>query len=91
MSSEDCSTCRHHSKTERAKVVGEAMDDIVEFSDDNETVYHCRSTQGPYAHREVGPVPVRCSAYCAPQPLDLEHLDALMARLGNRTKREDER
>ena len=91
-----CHECRYHSKTSRPSVVERAlegiMDTIVEFKDEDETVYHCRApAPSPYAGREVGPVPLHCDSFDrgsrAPDGLQAR-VDAMMARVVARAKQE---
>lgn len=84
-----CPLCRHHSTSRRPKVVGEALDTIVEFADEDETVYHCRASSGPHSGREVGTVPVSCAAFEPARALNSE-LDTLMARFAARSSRPQE-
>lgn len=88
----DCATCRFHSASKRNKVADVAFDEIVEWTDEIETVYTCTNSQSPYAGKEVGVQPVRCFAF-SPAPIDkattLSKVDALMARFEERHKNKD--
>lgn len=85
----DCTTCRHHSKTTRPKVVdATGFDDQIEFADENETLYSCRAPQGPFAGREVGTVAVSCPSFEQPQSgaARLAELDRMIAERNKRTR-----
>jgi hypothetical protein len=64
------------------------FDDQIEFADENETVYSCRSTQGPFAGREVGTVAVSCPFFEQPQSgqARLAELDRMIAERNKRTR-----
>jgi hypothetical protein len=63
----DCRDCKHHSASQRPRVVDQTgFDDQIEFSDEDETVYVCQASEGPYANgKEVGTIPVSCSSWAA--------------------------
>jgi len=88
----DCAGCRHHSKSQRLKVVdATGFDDQIEFADEYETVYSCLAKEGPFAGRQVGTVPVSCPSFEAPQggADRLAELDRMIAER-NRNKRRNE-
>jgi len=87
---QNCATCRLHTTSSRPKVVGEAMDTIVEFEDTDEVVFHCLAPVGPHAGREVGTVPITCTSYAAPPPPNTADMDRLMARFAARATRQEE-
>jgi hypothetical protein len=63
----DCRDCKHHSTKKQPRVVDPTgFDDQIEFADDDETVYVCRASEGPYANgKEVGTLPVTCASWTA--------------------------
>ena len=65
-----CANCRLHRAEKQPKVVGEAFDTIVEFAEEDETVYHCTVTG-----KRIGTEPVLCDSYAAPVQIKAE-LDA---------------
>ncbi len=81
-----CDSCRHHSKRTQPKVVSESYDTLVEFADEDETVYSCRAAKGPYAGREVGATPVNCENYEPGIRLSLAEVDALDKMMSRFTK-----
>lgn len=81
----DCTNCKHHSTIKRPKVVDTTgFDDQIEFADEDETIYVCRSIMGPYASgQEVGAAPVSCEAWAPTVRAGadrLAELDAMIAK-----------
>jgi hypothetical protein len=85
-----CATCRHHRAELHPKVIDAAFDTVVAFDDKDQKVYFCTSTLGPHAGQKVGTLPVFCEAWSAPRPVNTAELDRLLARVSERTKRNDE-
>ena len=83
---ENCSTCKYHSATKRPKVISGVYDTLVEFADDDETVFHCKHPDGPHAGKEVGTVPVHCDAFAAGTTGVDSALDAAMKRWQDRRR-----
>lgn len=85
-----CATCRHHRAELHPKVLDTAFDTVVAFADKDEKIYFCTSTIGPHAGQKVGALPVFCEAWSAPRPVNTTELDRLLARVSERTKRDEE-
>lgn len=85
-----CATCRHHRAELHPKVLDTAFDTVVAFADKDEKIYFCTSTLGPHAGQKVGALPVFCEAWSAPRPVNTAELDRLLARVSERTKRDEE-
>lgn len=79
-----CANCRRHRAEKQPKVIGEAFDTLVEFADEDETVYHCTVT-----NKRVGTLPIFCEHYEEP-PVIASQLDdweaRFMARQGTRSE-----
>lgn len=88
----DCRTCRFHSSHKRNKVVDVAFDEIIEWSDDMETVYSCTSSNGPHAGQEVGTTPVKCFSF-SPTASDkasaLSRADEMLAKFEERHRNKE--
>lgn len=83
-----CANCRLHRAEKRPKVLGEAFDTLVEFADEDETVYHCMKSG-----RVIGTEPIFCDSYEEPREIKakLDEWEArFLARQGGRTE-EDRR
>ena len=82
-----CANCRRHRVEKQPKVLGEAFDTLVEFSDEYESVYHCTLTG-----KRIGLEPIWCDDYEAPPAKATEQLDDLEKRfLARQNFRRDER
>lgn len=89
MEAKSCANCRLHRAERRPKVVGEMFDTVVEFADEDETVYHCTVT-----NRLIGTTPIVCDRYEEPQSVkkQLDEWEARwQARQAGRPDRDEER
>lgn len=81
-----CANCRRHRSEKQPKVVGEAFDTLVEFEDEDETVYHCTVN-----NKRVGTLPILCEHYEEPRVITSQ-LDAWEARfMARQEPRSEER
>lgn len=100
----DCSTCRYASTDKRKKIMSETgFDDQLMFedADKDETVYTCRAFGPPegvfvdrlceHAGKEIGLVPITCSAYAAPVRANQQRLSDLDRRIAEREARAAQR
>lgn len=83
MEAKSCANCRLHRAERRPKVVGEMFDTVVEFADEDETVYHCTVT-----NRLIGTEPIVCDRYEEPQAIKTQ-LDEWEARFQARQSKRD--
>lgn len=72
--SKSCANCRLHRAEKQPKVISEAFDTLVEFEDEDETVYHCTLT-----NKRIGTSPILCDSYEEPRALTSQ-LDEWEAR-----------
>lgn len=80
----DCSTCRHHSRTQVPKTVEVTFDEFIETSDETDTMYHCQHPKHVY---QVGRLTILCSEYESPKQINKAELDEFVKRFENRTKK----
>lgn len=85
-----CATCRHHRTESQPKVLDTAFDTVVAFADEDQKVFFCTSSGGPYAGTKIGAEPVSCDFWTEPRPLSSD-LDRLMARAMERSNKKEER
>lgn len=76
----NCSNCSLHRVEKRPKVVSELFDTVVEFEDEDATVYHCTVSK-----KEIGFEPIYCDSYKPPKDVKQE-LDSWEARFLARQK-----
>lgn len=82
---DNCANCRHHSKQDRPKVIGEVFDTIVEFEDKDQTVFVCvRDMRRP---TDIGPEPIHCEHHQRSEPRKLSpDLERLLKQSERRTQ-----
>ena len=80
VSDKSCANCALHRAEKRPKVVSEVFDTVVEFEDEDATVYHCTVT-----HKEIGFEPIYCDSYRPPKDVK-NALDEWEARFLARQK-----
>lgn len=82
---EDCSTCRHHTRQERIYPGFNPEGEKDSSLDVKKPVYVCLSPQGSHSNRDLL-TPIRCEAYSPGQKADVpielsQRMEAAMARM----------
>lgn len=85
--SDNCASCRWHSKQNRLNPIIEAgFSDLVEAEDEPIVVYMCNLE---YPAKEIGSTPKtkeECSTWAAPTSNNKDALDQIEKKMSNRTK-----